>query len=157
LALALPAFLLKAGCPADLVKKILQPVIEQFDDPSEVADRLRAIEDTISKYETDPKSVSGAKALKDLLPEHSAALMAKLSDWLQLRPGAGTELPVIDTTDRMWGEIHEQAFTTLADRNELDGRSPVYFTRGDRLVRIRVDEEGRPKLDVVTDAALRGR
>ena len=102
------AFLLKAGYPVDSVKQLLRPIIERFDEPAEVRDRLRAIEDTISKYEAEPKSVAGEKGLKDLLPEHAAALMAKLSDWLQLRPGAGTELPVIDTCDRLWGEIHDQ-------------------------------------------------
>ena len=105
---------------------------------AEVGDRLRAIEDTISKYEINPKSVSGAKELKELLPEHAAVLMAKLSDWLQLRPGAGTELPVVDTRNRIWGEIHEQAFAVLVDRNQLDGGPPALFQRGDRLVRVRV-------------------
>jgi bifunctional DNA primase/polymerase-like protein len=157
LALAIPAFLLKAGCPADGVKKLLEPVIERFDEPAEVGDRMRAIEDTISKYETDPKSVSGAKELKDLLPELAAALMAKLSDWLELRPGGGTELPVIDTRDRIWGEIHEQTFTILVDRNQLDGGPPALFQRGDRLVRVRVDEDERPKLEIIMNAALCGR
>jgi Bifunctional DNA primase/polymerase, N-terminal len=157
LALAIPAFLLKAGYPADMVKKLLALVIEQFDEPAEVSDRLRAIEDTLSKYETSPKSVSGAKELKELLPEHAAALMAKLSDWLELRPGAGSELPVIDTRGRIWGDIHEQAFAILVDRNQTDGGAPALFERGERLVRIRVDEEERPKIQVVSDAALRGR
>jgi Bifunctional DNA primase/polymerase, N-terminal len=157
LALAIPAFLLKAGYPADSMKKLLKPVIDRFDEPAEVGDRLRAIEDTISKYEINPKSVSGAKELKELLPEHAAVLMAKLSDWLQLRPGAGTELAVVDTRNRIWGEIHEQAFAVLVDRNQLDGGPPALFQRGDRLVRVRVDEDERPKLEVISNAALRGR
>jgi hypothetical protein len=157
LALAIPAFLLKAGYPPISVKKLLEPVIARFDDAAEVSDRLRAIEDTISKYEINPKSVAGAKELNDMLSEHAAALMAKLSDWLQLRPGANTELPVIDTCDRLWGEIHEQAFVILVDRNQLNGGPPALFQRGDRLVRVRIDEDGRPRVDVVSDAALPGR
>jgi hypothetical protein len=157
LALAIPAFLLKAGCSVDLVKRFLEPVIERFDETSEASDRTRAIEDTILKFETDPKSVAGAKTLKDLLPQHAAALMARLSDWLQLRCGAGSELPVIDTRNRIWGEIHEQAFAILVDRNQLGGGPPALFQRGDRLVRVRVDEDERPRLEVVSDAALRGR
>src|SRR5207253_4052738 len=79
LALAIPAFLLKAGCPVESVKRLLHPIIEGFDEAAEAGDRIRAIEDTIAKYDTEPKSVSGAKELKDLLPEHATPLMAKLS------------------------------------------------------------------------------
>jgi hypothetical protein len=157
LALAISAFLLKAGYPANSATKLLEPVIARFDEPAEISDRLRAIEDTISKYEADPTSVSGAKALKDLLPEHAAALMAKLSDWLQLQPGAGIELPVVDTQNRMWGDIHEQTFAILVERNQLNGDPPVLFQRASRLVRVRADEDERPKIEVVSDAALRGR
>ena len=156
LALAVPAFLLKAGCSADLVKKLLAPIIELFDDAAEVQDRIRAIDDTIAKYEHG-ENIEGAKALREMFPDTADAVMSKLTDWLQLRPGADSDRPVIDTRDRIWGEIHEEAFMALVDRNQIDGGPPVLFQRGDRLVRLRVDEEERPKLEVVSDAALRGR
>jgi hypothetical protein len=156
LALAVPGFLLKAGYPADLVKKLLEPIIELFDDEAEAQDRKRAIDDTIAKYEQGGH-IAGAKALREMFPDTASALMSKLTDWLQLQPGAASDLPVINTTNRIWGEIHEEAFAVLVDRNQLNGGPPALFQRGDRLVRVRVDDDDRPKLDVVSDAALRGR
>jgi Bifunctional DNA primase/polymerase, N-terminal len=156
LALAVPAFLLKAGCPADRVKKLLAPIIELLDDATEARDRTRAMDDTIAKYEQG-ENVEGARALLEMFPDAANAFMAKLTDWLQLQPGADRDLPVIDTRNRIWGEIHEQAFAVLLERNQTDGGSPVLFERGERLVRIRVDEEDRPKIQIISDAALRGR
>ena len=156
LALAVPGFLLKAGCSVDIVKKLLEPIIDLFDDAAEVQDRKRAIDDTIAKYEHG-EPIAGATALREMFPETADALMSKLTDWLQLRPGAASDLPVIDTRNRIWGDIHEEAFTVLVDRNQIDGGPPALFQRGARLVRVRVDEDERPKLEVVSDAALRGR
>jgi hypothetical protein len=75
LALAVPAFLLKAGYSADLVKKLLAPIIELFDDAAEVPDRIRAINDTITKYEHG-ENIEGAKALREMFPDTADAVMS---------------------------------------------------------------------------------
>jgi hypothetical protein len=159
LTLAICGVLAKAGAEPALVEELITAVVqaEGSDDP-QLDDRLKVIADTFAKYATgDKRAIAGFRELEDLYPEHARDIVAKLTEWLELRPGADSDLPVIDTRDRMWGEIHEQAFAALVDRNQADGGAPVFFQRGDRLVRVRVDDDERPKLEVVSDAALRGR
>src|SRR5262249_45463521 len=47
LALAIPAFMLKTGVDPAVVQEIVGAVVEEYDDPAEVDDRIRAIRDTI--------------------------------------------------------------------------------------------------------------
>jgi hypothetical protein len=156
LALAVPAFLLKAGCPTDILRKLLDPIIDLFDDAAEVEDRKRAIDDTIAKYQHG-EQIAGAKTLREIFPDTAQALMAKLTEWLDLGSGAANGVPTIDTRNRNWGDIFDEAFAVLVGRNQINGGPPTLFQRGGQLVRVRVDEDERPKLEVVSDAALRGR
>jgi len=157
LALAVSGFLLKAGCSAETVQMLLEPVVQAFDDEQELGDRMKAIEDTVAAFEKDPATVSGASALNDIVPEYSAVLMTKLSDWLGLRPGSDSDIPVINIFNRSWGDIADEAYKVLIDRNQKEGEPPALFQMADRLARVRVDEDARPKIQVMSDPALRGR
>jgi hypothetical protein len=159
LTLAISGVLAKAGAEQALVEELIAAVVEvEACEEPELDDRLRAVRDTFTKYASgDNRAIAGFRELEKLYPEHARDIVAKLTEWLGLRPGGDSALPVIDTRNRIWGEIHEQAFTILVHRNQLDDGPPALFQRGDQLVRARVDEEGRPKIQVVSDAALRGR
>src|SRR5262245_44403333 len=52
-----------------------------------------------------------------------------------------------------WHELPERAFAELV---RLNARNPDIFQRGLSLVRVRVDEEGRPLIERLTEASLAG-
>jgi hypothetical protein len=97
LALAVPAFLLKSGADVKMVTTIMTAVVEAFDDPGELKDRQTAINDTVAKFSAGAP-VKGASELLRLLPE-AQHFMAKLIDWLGLRPACTANGPDKADTD----------------------------------------------------------
>jgi putative DNA primase/helicase len=62
--------------------------------------------------------------------------------------------PLIVTNDHAdWNDLVEQVFAELVRVNAPD---PQLFQRGIALVRVRVDEDGRPLIEPMTETSLRG-
>ena len=86
LALAIPAFMLKTGVDTAVVQEIVGAVVEEYDDPAEVDDRMKAIRDTIEKFESGgADTISGARYLSEILGDQAQPFMAKICKWLGLR------------------------------------------------------------------------
>src|SRR5262249_33513112 len=94
LALAVAGILAKAGADRDLAITLITAAEETTEGP-EVADRIRAVEDTYIRCEADPRGVAGFRALERINPEHADAIARKLTEWLGLGPGAASEKPTI--------------------------------------------------------------
>lgn len=62
-------------------------------------------------------------------------------------------LPVIVVTNRPMPAVTQEALAALEQRNV----PPALFVRSGAVVRVRTDERGRPVIDTVTEAMLRGR
>ena len=166
LALAVPAFMLKLGVPAETVIKIMGAVVEEFD--NENSDRLRAIEDTVSKHENDSR-VAGAQKLIELMPDTAQAFMKKVADWFGLKVNRDDAVraaktaakhgakPVIYVAADQYDVTTDEAYAHLVTANTL----PVLFQRGGELQRVRVapDVRGveRPFITPVGMAAMRER
>ena len=68
LALAIPAFMLKTGVEPTMVQEIVGAVVEEYDDAAEVDDRMKAIRDTIEKFEVGgADTINGARHLNEIL------------------------------------------------------------------------------------------
>jgi hypothetical protein len=63
---------------------------------------------------------------------------------------AKDEKPIIDTRGRDWETIHEDGYKSIAAPN-----ASTIYQMGDILVRVRIDDDERPKIQPMTDAALR--
>ena len=171
LALAATGFMLKAGAPADVVTGIMRVVVEEFDAGSDQADRLRAIEDTVAKFEHDPASVTGAQKLIELLPGTAQAFMKKVAEWLGLRvartdavqaakAAARKAKPVIYVSADQYDVTTDEAYGYLVAGN-VDANGPILFQRAGELQRVRraPDHRGvaRPFITPVGLAAMRER
>jgi hypothetical protein len=155
LTLAISGILAKAGAEQKLVQELIVAVVEAegSDDP-QLDDRLKAIEDTFAKYAAgDARKIAGFRQLENLYPEHANAIVLKLIDWLHLATGADSERATIMVNDRDWAEIVEDGYRALTDGNR---ERPHLFQQGGRLIRVRLDEEGKPRVETLSEAALKG-
>src|SRR5262249_10518642 len=78
--------------------------------------------------------------------------MTRLSDWLELRPGAGSDLPVIIFGNRQPSATVGEAYAALLRRNQ---EQLTMFQQTGRLVRVRIDEDGRPRIEQIAEPMLR--
>jgi hypothetical protein len=67
--------------------------------------------------------------------------------------GSGKKPIIMTNVHKDWDDLLEQVFAELVQINSPD---PEVFQRGVQLVRVRVDEEGRPLIEPMTEASLRG-
>jgi len=156
LALYVAGYLLKAGCPQERVRRIIYPVIENYDDPRDIQKRHEAVEQTIRKFEQDANAIAGLTKLQELLGQDRAKkLVGHLEKWLGLLRVSDDDRALIDTRDRGLDAVGDEAFNALVRANEVEGQ-PVIF-QFDRLVCVRVDGTGWPVVETLSDGALRGR
>jgi hypothetical protein len=165
LALAVPSFLLKLGVPADTVTKILEAVVEEFDD--EGSDRMKAIEDTVSKFENE-SATAGSSKLIELMPDTASAFMGKIAGWFGKKVSRedaikaaktaakrGTK-PVIFVEGDQYEVTTDEAYSHL-----VAGNVSTFFQRGGALQRVRdaPDHLGvdRPMITTVGVHAMRER
>jgi len=67
--------------------------------------------------------------------------------------GSSKKPTIITNMHEDWDDLLEQVFAELVRINAPD---PEVFQRGVQLVRVRVDEDGRPLIEPMTEASLRG-
>src|SRR5207245_9293323 len=85
-------------------------------------------------------------------PEALREARAAATPWKPTTGTAAGALPQIVVLDRPLRDKTTEAIAALERANE----PPAVFVRGGRLVRVRRDEQGRPGIDLLGDAELRG-
>ena len=152
LALAIAGMLAKAGADISLTIELVAAAEETTENP-EVADRVRAVEDTYALCATNPRGVAGFRGLERIIPEHAADVAGKLTEWLGLGPGAASDKPtiIIDSATQPQ-EIVDRAFKYVLNGNV----PPKTFTQGDILAMVRVDDNGIPRMQPMNNVTMQG-
>jgi len=183
LALAIPAFMLKTGVDPAVVQEIVGAVAEEYDDLAEVVDRMKAIHDTIEKFEAGgPDTISGARYLSEILGDQAQAFMAKVCKWLGLRlmkPDAAHAAkadatrangkPTIMVGVEQYEAVSEEAYRLMVAGNyepvvedAVGDAAPIIFQRSAKLQRVRLVRDPdhdvvRPTIELLDSSALTGR
>ena len=157
--LAIPAFMLKMGRTRLSCREIVGAVVEEHDDAAEVEDRMKAIRDTVEKFEVSgADTISGARHLNEILGDQARPFMAKVCKWLGLKmlKADAAHAAKVDTSRtngkptvmvgmEQYEAVSEEAYRLLVAANyepvvedAVGDAAPIIFQRSAKLQRVRL-------------------
>ncbi len=149
-ALAVAGGLARAGWTRDEAIKFVVCAAEAGGD-DEVEDREQAVSDTFEKIDTG--NVKGWPSLAAIIGDKAVQRIREFLGITATTVEGSGEVPIIRANDRLPGEIADDALSALIEAND----PPTLFVRAGKLTRVREDENGRPIIEMLSDAHLRER
>jgi len=150
LALAVAGGLARAGWTREDTIKFIVCAAEAAGD-DELEDREQAISDTFEKI--DAGNVKGWPSVAANIGDQP---VRKIREFLGITAREGDpsdDVPIIQANDRLPGDVADDALRALIAANN----PPTLFIRAGKLTRVRADENGKPIIEILSDAHLRER
>jgi hypothetical protein len=154
LALSIAGGLQRAGWSREGAIKFILSAADAAGD-KELNDRAKAASDTFTKAETGA-SFNGWPSVEAIIGDKSVQRIQEFFSVAAetITPAqAGTDLPVVKVNNRMPFEIADEVLAVLLAANT----PPKIFVRSGRLTRVRDDENGKPIIEILSEAHLRER
>jgi hypothetical protein len=150
LALAVGGGLARAGWARDDAVKFIVCAAEAGGD-DEVEDREQAVSDTFEKIDTG--HVKGWPSVAEIIGDKAVHRMRQFLGISTKDDAPTDDVPIIQANDRLPGDIADDALNALIAANN----PPTLFVRAGKLTRVYEDENGRPIIEMLSDAHLRER
>ena len=150
LALAVAGGLARAGWIRDDAIKFIVCAAEAAGD-DETEDREQAVSDTFEKFDTG--NVKGWPSVAAIIGDVAVQRIREFLGTTAREGNPSEDVPIIQANDRLPGDVADDALCALIAANN----PPTLFVRAGKLTRVHEDENGRPIIEILSDAHLRER